>query len=88
MTVPKNYYESICYNYISQYIEDENMIFDAMAIALNSLPPKYYRGDQCMGNFLTKDKVEYFNLMAEQACKMAIHYIKINKKRNLHGDRK
>lgn len=86
MTRPKNYFESICYKYISQCVEDEDMIFDAMAIALNSLPPKYYRDEQCMGSFLTNEKIEYFNLLAEQACKRAIHYVRINKRWKPHGD--
>ncbi|WP_374041114.1 late competence development ComFB family protein [Acidithiobacillus ferrooxidans] len=86
MTRPKNYFESICYKYISQCVEDEDMIFDAMAIALNSLPPKYYRDEQSMGSFLTNEKIEYFNLLAEQACKRAIHYVSINKRWKPHGD--
>ncbi len=86
MTGPKNYFESICYKYISQCVEDEDMIFDAMAIALNNLPPKYYRYEQSMGIFLTSEKVEYFNLLAEQACKRAIHYVKINKRSEPRGD--
>ncbi len=72
---PKNYFEKIVHRYISQFLEDEKLVFDAMALALNNLPPRYYCSDNCM-NLITKAHKEDLEYMAEVASKKAIHFVK------------
>lgn len=73
---PKNYYETVCYNYISSKISDEDMVFDAMCIALNNLTPRYYRDDNCLLKKSMRTVIEDMNHLAWQASEIAIEYVK------------
>lgn len=76
MSRPKNYYEEICYKYIASHVSDEDMVFDAMCVALNNLTPKYYRDDACMEKPHMRAHVEDMYILAEGACKIAIKFVK------------
>ena len=73
---PKNYYEAICYKYISSKLSDEDMIFDAMCIALNNLSPRYYRDDSCLLKKAMRSHLEDMNLLAVEASEIAVKYVK------------
>ena len=75
MSQPKNYYEAICYKYISSQISDEDIVFDAMCVALNNLAPKYGRDDACMEKNYMHAHIEDMNILAEEACKIAINFV-------------
>ncbi len=81
MSYPKNYFEAICYKYISSQIDDEDMIYDAMCIALNSLTPRYYRDDRCLSRPSMRAYLEDMNHLAEQSSKIAIEFVKKNKRK-------
>jgi hypothetical protein len=75
MSKPKNIFESICYKYISAHLDDEDMIFDAMCVALNNLPARYYRDEVCLSKQYMIAQLEDYRHIAEEACKRAIKFI-------------
>ncbi len=81
MSSPKNYFEAVCYKYISSHLDNEDMIYDAMCIALNNLTPKYYRDDKCLSKSSMRAYLEDMNYLAEQSSKIAIEFVKKNKRK-------
>lgn len=81
MDNPINYFEKLCREYVRERVNDEDMALDAMAIALNHLPPRYYRDENCLARKSMQGYLEDYQFMAEEACERAILYVQSHERK-------
>jgi len=85
-----NYYERLVRDYLAKlskqkpHLTDKDLIEDIVCIALNKLPPRYFRHEIDMAFHLGKDERERMEANVCQAVDLAIKKVNNGTKRPLH----
>jgi hypothetical protein len=77
MKKPVNHFEHLVQDILRQFTDNEDALCDAMAMALNDLPPRYYCRPEVLARMKAAEQ-EDLRFLAETAVRKALAYVRQN----------